>query len=69
MALKIKKQYLLGLGTWLNEQQVSGRVSRERTRFVTKIQEELAEIDKERITIAEEYAEKDEVRSRQEGDR
>lgn len=58
-ALKIKNRYLVGLGSWLQEQQLSGRESRERTRFVTLLQEQLNDVDKHRNEILEKYVGKD----------
>ena len=61
MSLKIKNHHLMGLGTWLNEQQLQGRASRARTRFVGDIQAKLSELEKERISLCEQFAEKDET--------
>jgi hypothetical protein len=58
-AFRIKKGQLVGLGSWLNEQQLSGRKSRERTRFVEDIQEELRQVEAARIALLEEHAEID----------
>lgn len=60
MEFKIKKAYLLGLGNWLNDQSLSGRESRARTRFVEILQEELNTIEKDRIALLDANADKDE---------
>lgn len=61
MPLKLKNYYLMGLGTWLNEQQLTGRASRARTRFVKDIQDKLSELEKERVVLCEQFADKDET--------
>lgn len=61
MPLKLKNYHLVGLGTWLNEQQLTGRASRARTRFVKDIQEKLSELEKERVALCEQFADKDEA--------
>ncbi len=60
MSLRLKKKYLLGLGNWLNDQALSGRASRARTRFVEDVQEELNKVEKERIALLEASADRDE---------
>jgi len=50
----------VGLGSWLNDQQLSGRESRARTRFVEDMQVELNHIEADRIKILESVADKDE---------
>lgn len=59
-ALKLKKAFLVGLGNWLNDQPLTGRESRARTRFVAQLQTELNTIDKERVEALEKLAEKNE---------
>lgn len=59
-ALKIKKLHLVGIASWLNEQQLAGKESRERTRFVGILAKEVEEFNKERNEIVNKYAEKDE---------
>lgn len=59
-AFRIKKAYLQGLGSWLNDLSLSGAQSRARTRFVESLQQGLVTMDKDRVTILEKYADKDE---------
>ena len=59
-ALKLKKQYILGLASWLSEQSLAGRESRERSRFVELASQQLTETEKERKAIVEKYVEKNE---------
>ena len=59
-SLKIQNRYLLGLASWLNEQALAGRESRERSRFVTIVADQLAVVEKERKDIIDKYAEKEE---------
>jgi len=59
-AFKIQKAYVNGLATWLNALQLGGRDSRERTRFVSILADELKTIDAERVSIIEKYVTKDE---------
>ena len=47
-AFKLQKKYLVGLATWLNNQALSGKLSRERTRFVALLAEGVHELEKER---------------------
>jgi hypothetical protein len=61
MSLKIQKRFLVGLGNWLNDQPLSGRASRARTRFVEDLQVELNHIEADRIKILESVADKDDT--------
>jgi hypothetical protein len=60
MSLKIQNRFLVGLGSWLNDQQLSGRASRARTRFVEDMQVELNHIEADRVKMLEGLADKDE---------
>lgn len=55
----IKHRYVLGLGMWLSKLALIGRESRERTKFVEMLQEDLNEIEKMRLEILKKYADKD----------
>lgn len=57
---KIKNKFLVGLGSWLNELQLSGKESRERTRFVNLLVDRLTENEKFRAELIKKYAQKDE---------
>jgi len=57
---EIKNKYLIGLGSWLNELNLSGKESRERTRFVNLIVKHIDENEKFRMEIISKYCEKDE---------
>lgn len=57
---RIEKAYLVGLANWLNEQQLDGRISRFRTRFVKDLSEAMQELDNERLDLAKNAADKDE---------
>ena len=59
MKIEIKNRYVLGLASWLNELQLSGKLSRTRTRFVNKLAERHKETDKFRIELVDKYAKKD----------
>lgn len=59
-AFKLKNRYVLGLATWLNDQSLAGKDSRERTKFVTLLAAHLNETDKDRVELLKKYAEKDE---------
>lgn len=59
-SFKIKNKYVLGLASWLNDLQLYGKESRERTRFVSVLSERLAETDKFRNSMVEKYVEKGE---------
>lgn len=58
-SFKIKNKFLIGLGSWLNELQLSGKESRERSRFVSLIVDGLTENEKFRSELIKKYAEKD----------
>lgn len=59
-SFKIKNKFLVGLGSWLNELQLSGKESRERTRFVNLLVDRLTENEKFRAELIRKYAQKDE---------
>lgn len=56
----------LSLFQWLSNQNLHGKASRARTRFLKSIQPRLAELDEERKKLAEEHTEKKQVK---EGDK
>lgn len=58
--LKIKNKYLIGLANWLNEQDLPGKLSRERNRFVETLSEAFQEVEKERMKLIEKHSKKDE---------
>lgn len=58
-SFKIKNKFIVGLGSWLNELQLSGKESRERTRFVSLLIDRLAEVEKFKIDLLDKYVEKD----------
>ncbi len=55
--LNLKHKYLFGLGTWLAGLTLSGRESRERTKFLEQVNEQLRENDAVRLEIVKKYAE------------
>lgn len=57
--LKIKNKYLIGLASWLNEQILPGKLSRERSRFIEILSEQLQRVEKDRIELVKKYAKKD----------
>lgn len=57
---KLKRKYLLGLGMWLQGLSLYGRESRERTKFVEQLAEEVKENEAMRLEIVNKYAEKEE---------
>lgn len=59
MTFTIQRKYLLGLANWLNSLSLAGVQSRARTKFVRVAASALDRVDKERLEILEEYAEKD----------
>lgn len=56
----LNSRQALGLGQWLNTQALSGRESRERSKFVEQINEFLKDVEETRLAIVEKYAELDE---------
>lgn len=58
-AFKIKKSMMVHLAVWLNSQSLEGRLSRVRTRFVTKLADGMAELEAERKEIINKYVEKE----------
>lgn len=56
----LQKSYLIGLASWLAEQSLYGKDSRERSRFVALLSAEITAMEKERIEILEKFADKDE---------
>lgn len=58
MTFTIQKRYLLSLGTWLSQLSLNGRLSRARSRVVDLIQDALVRVEKDRISVIEQYASK-----------
>lgn len=58
-AFKIQNKHLVGLASWLNELQLGGKESRERTRFVGLLVEKIQETEKFRNELLDKYVEKD----------
>lgn len=58
--LELKRKYVLSLGNWLMNLSLLGRESRERTKFLEQLNDELAEQEKIRLSIVEKYADKKE---------
>lgn len=56
----IKRKYLLGLGMWLQGLSLYGRESRERTKFVEQLAEEVKENEAMRLELVNKYSEKEE---------
>lgn len=59
-AFKLKKGLLIGLASWLGELVLTGKESRERTKFIRTIVAGYQELEKDRKGILEEAANKDE---------
>jgi len=59
-SFKIKNKFIVGLGSWLNELPLSGKESRERTRFVSLLVDRLTEVEKFRTDLLEKHVKKDE---------
>lgn len=55
----IKNGLILGLASWLNELNLSGYHSRERSRFVTQLADRLKETEGFRQELIQKYAKKD----------
>lgn len=55
----IKNSQVLGFASWLNELELNGRQSRERSRVVKILAEKIREIEKFRLEILEKYSQKD----------
>lgn len=60
MKVTIKNSLVLSLASWLNELNLIGRESRERTRFVNLLAVRYQETEKFRMEILNKYAQKDE---------
>lgn len=58
--LQLHNKYLPAFIKWLNEQELVGRLSRLRTRFIKLTRERLEEVEKGRIEILERVCKKDE---------
>lgn len=56
MTFSIKRKFLLGLGNWLNTLSLFGADSRERTKFVDLLAEEVKENELTRLEIIKKYA-------------
>lgn len=59
MELTIQRKYLFGLGTWLGSLSLTGQESRNRTKFIEELNEEVKENDLTRVEILKKYAETD----------
>lgn len=59
-AFTIKNRYVLSLATWLQELSLGGRESRERTRFVTVLNDHLKTVEADRMKLLEGLTKKDE---------
>ena len=57
----IQRKYVLGLGRWLQTLSLYGRESRERTKFVELLSEEVKEHEAMRLDILKKYADLDPV--------
>lgn len=57
-ALRIKKSELVVLARWLNKQQLAGKQSRIRTRFVRDLADAMRQLEQERQAIIGSYVEK-----------
>lgn len=60
MELSLKRNQLLPLGKWLNSLSLYGPESRERTKFVELLDEELKEQELTRVEIVKRYCKKEE---------
>lgn len=58
-SLKIKKGKIVGLANWLVNQKLDGKKSRNRTRFVKVLVEEVKTLEEERAQIVEKYVAKE----------
>lgn len=59
---KIKKSYLPGLTSWLLNQRLDGKRSRERTRFVKMLNTEIKTLEQERLEIIGKYVVKEKAK-------
>ena len=59
MKFEIQKKYVVGLGTWLQKLTLSGRESRERTKFVELLAADVQENEAMRLEILKKYADVD----------
>lgn len=59
MELTIKRKYLFGLGTWLQSLSLTGQESRNRTKFIEEINDEVKENELTRLEILKKYADVD----------
>lgn len=55
----IPRKYILGLGKWLQTLSLFGRESRERTKFVETLSEEIKESEQVRLEVLKKYADLD----------
>ena len=60
MEFTLKRKYILGLGNWLQTLSLQGQESRNRTKFVEELSNELKEVDLMRLEIIKKYASKEE---------
>lgn len=58
-AFRIKKNMMVGLAVWLNNQILEGRYSRVRSRFVTRLANAMNELETDRRAILDKYVEKE----------
>ncbi len=56
--IKIKNSNIISLVNWLGNQKLSGKESRNRTRFIGLLIDRANEVQKERIAILEKYADR-----------
>jgi len=61
MEFTIQRKYLLGLGNWLMQLSLQGQDSRNRTKFVEQLSEEVKEQEETRLEIIKKYATIDET--------
>lgn len=59
MEFTIKRKYILGLGNWLQSLSLQGQDSRNRTKFVEMLAEEVKENEETRMEIVKKYAKLD----------
>jgi hypothetical protein len=61
LVFRLKRKYILGLGRWLSGLTLQGRDSRERTKFVESLSEEMKENELTRMDLLHDFADKDEA--------
>lgn len=60
MTFTIKRKYILGLGNWLASLTLTGQDSRNRTKFIESLNDEVKENELTRLEVLKKYADKDE---------